>query len=126
MREDFKGLCELWKKHHVKCLKAELEQSAGMVSTCTVTVEDLASKEKDIERRLVLEECLDKAQSFWANVLRTKPKIELSGNAHQLFVYRRHNESSKEKITVQAWWRIHSVCCLWYWRPWLYHRNHEI
>ena len=44
---------------------------------------------------------LDKPQSFWENVLWTdETKIELFGNAHQQFVYRRRNEAYKEKNTL--------------------------
>ncbi|KAK3569876.1 hypothetical protein QTP86_006746 [Hemibagrus guttatus] len=96
-------------------LKAKLEQSGVMVSTSTIrrTLNQaglhgrrprktlLLKKRHKKERLVFAKEYLDKAQSFWENVLWIdETKIELFGNAHQQFVYRRRNEAYKEKNTL--------------------------
>ena len=91
----------------------------------------LLRKSHNKDQLIFAKEYQDKPQSFWENVLWTdETQIELFGNAHQQFVYRRCNEAYKEKNNSKAWWRTHNavglLCCIWYWRPWLYHRNHEI
>ena len=98
-----------------KELKADLEQSGIMVSTRTIrrTLNreglygrrprrtPLLKKRHKKERLIFAKEYLDKPQSFWENVLWTdETKIELFGNAHKRFVYRRRNEAYKEKNTL--------------------------
>ena len=61
----------------------------------------LLKKRHKKERLIFAKEYLDKPQSFWENVLWTdETKIELFGNAHKRFVYRRRNEAYKEKNTL--------------------------
>ena len=120
-------MCEWWKKtpcHTSKDLKANLEQSGVMVSTNTIRrtliqtglhgrrprkTPSLRKKHKK-EQLIFVIEYLDKPQSFWENVLwPNETKIELSGNAHQQFVYRRHNEGKQHRTNSKAWWRIHDA-----------------
>ncbi len=87
-----------------KDLKDNLEQSGVMVSTSTIRCTlnqaglhgqrprktPLLNKTHTKERLIFAKEYLNKPQSFWENVLWTyKTKIELFGNLHQQFVYRR-------------------------------------
>ncbi len=87
-----------------KDLKDNLEQSGVMVSTSTIhrTLNQaglhgqrprktpLLKKRHTKERLIFAKEYLNKPQSFWENVLWTdETKIELFGNLHQQFVYRR-------------------------------------
>src|SRR4029434_1702963 len=61
----------------------------------------LLRKRHKKERLIFAKEYLDTPQSFWENVLWTdETKIELFGNAHQQYVYRRRNEVYKEKNTL--------------------------
>lgn len=98
-----------------KDLKADLEQSGVMVSTRTIrrTLNQaglhgrrprktpLLKKRHKKGRLIFAKEYLDKPQSFWENVLWTdETKIELFGNGHQQFVYRRRYEAHKEKNTL--------------------------
>ncbi len=87
-----------------KDLKDNLEQSGVMVSTSTIRrtlnqaglhgrrpKKTLLLKKRHTKERLIFaKEYLNKPQSFWENVLWTdETKIELFGNLHQQFVYRR-------------------------------------
>lgn len=98
-----------------KDLQAHLEQSGVTVARSTIrhtlnTVglhgrrprrTPLLKNRHKKERLHFAKENLDKPQSFWENVLWTdETKVELFGNSHQQYVYRRPNEAFKEKNTI--------------------------
>ena len=134
MREVFECWCEWWKKNHVKHSKTwrlNVDQSEVMVSTSTTcrTLNQtglhgrmprktpLLRKRHKKERLIFAKQYLDKPQCFWENVLWTdETKIELSGNAHQQFVYRWCNKAYKEKKTlptVKHGGGSIMLCCIW-------------
>uniref|UniRef100_A0A3Q2PJ87 Transposase Tc1-like domain-containing protein n=1 Tax=Fundulus heteroclitus TaxID=8078 RepID=A0A3Q2PJ87_FUNHE len=118
MTEVYDGWSKWWKKtpHQTsKDLKTHLDQSGVIVSASTIRrtlnkvglygrrprKTPLLKKIHKKERLNFAKENLDKPQAFRDNILWTdETKVELFGNSHKQYVYRRRNEAFKEKNTI--------------------------